>query len=144
MTREDFAKAKEDVEMILSQFSGFVKENRPTLDIENVATGETWFGTAAMEKGLCDEIGTVDDVLLKYVNTHKVYDVKYSPPPKVPDGFAGLFADSPSSSEGNPARSMVRWLVKSVAEEVLSLSGASGSETTKFLAKDDTADRTRL
>lgn len=37
---------------------------RPTLDIEQVATGEHWYGTQAQEKGLVDEVGTSDDLLL--------------------------------------------------------------------------------
>jgi ClpP class serine protease len=37
---------------------------RPALDIEQVATGEHWYGTQAQEKGLVDEVGTSDDLLL--------------------------------------------------------------------------------
>jgi serine protease SohB len=37
---------------------------RPTLDIEQVATGEHWYGVQAQEKGLVDEVGTSDDLLL--------------------------------------------------------------------------------
>ena len=74
VTKEDFNKAKEDVEMILKQFSAFVAKNRPDLDIKSVATGETWFGEAALERGLCDEIRPVDDVLLRYVDEgYQVY-----------------------------------------------------------------------
>ena len=32
-----------------------VSTNRPSLDIELVATGETWLGPDALAKGLCDE-----------------------------------------------------------------------------------------
>jgi serine protease SohB len=53
VTKEDFQKTKEDVEDILVLFRDFVAENRPQLDIDTVATGETWFGTAALERKLC-------------------------------------------------------------------------------------------
>ena len=48
--------------------------------IDLVATGETWIGNDAQAKGLCDEIRTVDDVLLDYRNKgHGLYSVKYTP-----------------------------------------------------------------
>ena len=48
--------------------------------IDSVATGETWIGKDAQAKGLCDGIGTVDDVLLDYRNKgHGLYSVKYAP-----------------------------------------------------------------
>ncbi len=36
----------------------FVQRMRPALDIEQVATGEHWYGQQALEKGLVDEINT--------------------------------------------------------------------------------------
>jgi len=81
VTQEDLEKSKEDIEEILTLFKEFVHQNRPSLDIDDVATGETWFGSAAMDKGLCDEIRAVDDVLLDHVkNGYQVLDVKYTPP----------------------------------------------------------------
>eukprot|EP00980_Cylindrotheca_fusiformis_P025579 scaffold14121_cov120-Cylindrotheca_fusiformis.AAC.1 len=38
VTKEDVKKAEEDVNMILTQFSGFVQKNRPNLDVASVAT----------------------------------------------------------------------------------------------------------
>jgi len=60
VTKEDIKKSTEDITEIFNLFKGFVKSQRPQLDIENVATGETWFGEDAMERGLCDELGTSD------------------------------------------------------------------------------------
>ena len=53
VTKEDFQKSKQDIEEVFGLFRDFVKENRPKLDIDQVATGETWFGTAALERKLC-------------------------------------------------------------------------------------------
>merc|ERR1719161_919189 len=41
----DERKTKEDVEQILTLFKSFVNENRPSVDIDKVATGETWIGS---------------------------------------------------------------------------------------------------
>jgi len=43
-TEEDKTKAKEDIEMVYSQFNSFVKEQRPAVDVEKYGTGESWFG----------------------------------------------------------------------------------------------------
>jgi len=57
--------SKEDVEGILTLFKAYVAKNRPSLDIDKVATGETWFGDDAVELGLCDELKTKDDVFIE-------------------------------------------------------------------------------
>ena len=66
-TREDIEKATEDIEAVLYLFKDYVKTNRPVLDIDNVATGETWFGEDALQKALCDRLATKDEVLGEYV-----------------------------------------------------------------------------
>jgi serine protease SohB len=53
VTKEDFQKSKQDVEDIFALFRDWVAVNRPQLDIDAVATGETWFGTAALDRNLC-------------------------------------------------------------------------------------------
>ena len=60
----DEKKLKQDIEQILKLFKTFVATNRPSVDIEKIATGETWFGADALKRGLCDELRTTDDVLL--------------------------------------------------------------------------------
>lgn len=77
-TEEDKAKVKEDIEQILVLFKKFVNQNRPKLDIEAVATGETWFGPDAMERKLCDELKTSDDVLLDFLDEGaEIYNVAF-------------------------------------------------------------------
>lgn len=86
VTKEDVAKQKDDLEDILKLFKGFVKSNRPQLDIEDVATGETWFGDDALEKNLCDELKSFDDVALeKFKSGADVFSVKYREPKEVND-----------------------------------------------------------
>lgn len=67
VTKEDYQKSKEDIESVFNLFRDFVRENRPQLDIEKVATGETWFGTAALERGLCKSLSS--GLKLPYYNS---------------------------------------------------------------------------
>ncbi|WP_026375061.1 protease SohB [Aestuariibacter salexigens] len=71
-------KFREELEDVHQMFKTFVQDNRAELDIDNVATGEYWYGAKAHELGLVDEIGTSDDVLMKAVDSHKIFSVKYS------------------------------------------------------------------
>ena len=54
-------------------FQEFVKQHRPSLAVEKVATGETWFGRDALDLGLIDEIGTSDAYLLNKMQDHDVF-----------------------------------------------------------------------
>lgn len=72
--RKKFQQELEETHLL---FKDFVKENRPNVDIDEVATGEHWFATQAKEKGLVDEIGTSDDFILSHLETHKILAVKY-------------------------------------------------------------------
>jgi ClpP class serine protease len=152
VTKDDFAKAKDDVEGILLQFKEWVHSNRPELDISAVATGETWFGEAALEKGLCDEIKPVDDVLLKYIDLgYNVYEIAYSPPPAVPQGLSGLLPVGSSDferSNSSLSQRLIRWMVTSIAEEVKSVivdvSSSASSPERKYMARDDASDRIKI
>ena len=64
IAQRDKAKLKEDIEQVLVLFKGFVARHRPVLDIDRVATGETWFGPDALALNLVDQLVTADDVLL--------------------------------------------------------------------------------
>ena len=85
VTKEDLAKTESDIKEIFSLFKTFVKGQRPELDIEKVATGETWFGQDALDRHLCDELRTFDDVKLDlFEGGCEVLQVSYSPPPSTP------------------------------------------------------------
>jgi len=130
VTKEDYQKTKEDIEEVFALFRDFVKANRPQLDIEKVATGETWFGEDALERKLCDEIKTVDDVLVEYVDGgYDVYEVEYSPPDKSPLGkllpgrqFSGSSGGTDSLGGAQDERGLlgqaVGWLVRTMAAEI--------------------------
>jgi ClpP class serine protease len=51
--------------------------HRPGLDVDRVATGEIWYGSDALAKGLVDELGTSDEYILKqYKDGAQVFSVK--------------------------------------------------------------------
>ena len=61
--------------MEAQQRKDFVKEMRPSLDIEAVATGEYWYGTKALSLGLVDRLVTSDDYLLEGAERARVLEV---------------------------------------------------------------------
>ena len=72
--REKFT---EDLEDTHELFKDFVKENRPQLDMDKIATGEVWFGQRALEKNLVDELKTSDEYLVDSCQDADVYLVSY-------------------------------------------------------------------
>lgn len=72
---EGRAKLKEQIEETHDLFKHFVAEMRPSLDVESVATGETWYGSQAVQNGLVDAVATSDDILLERSQTARVFEV---------------------------------------------------------------------
>ena len=70
-------KFMEELEQTHELFKAHINERRPELDIEKVATGETWYGTKALEIGLIDKIQTSDDYLHHAGEETKILAVKY-------------------------------------------------------------------
>ena len=87
---EGRAKFKAELEEVHVMFKDFVNTNRPSLEIEKVATGEYWFGLQAKELGLVDELATSDDIILELNKTREIFSVKYSEKKNVMEklGFA--------------------------------------------------------
>jgi serine protease SohB len=81
-------KFRDEIEQTHDLFKTFVSSQRPSLDIDQVATGEHWFATQAIDKGLVDVIKTSDDALLEQQYERQIYKVKY----KVKKGLSDKFA----------------------------------------------------
>ncbi|MFO0593722.1 MAG: protease SohB [Myxococcaceae bacterium] len=79
ITEKGRAKFTEQLEETHGLFKAFVKSQRPSLDIDQVATGEYWLGTKALQLGLVDQLGTSDDCLLARAAEANVYQVKFEP-----------------------------------------------------------------
>lgn len=101
-TEEGRQKFREELNETHHLFKDFVKEMRPSLDIEQVATGEHWYGTQAQEKGLVDEVGTSDELLLGLMVNRDVISVRYTQRKKMMDRFTGSAAESAD-------KLMMRW-----------------------------------
>jgi serine protease SohB len=76
-TDEGRAKLQQEVEDIHELFKQQIREYRPQVDLERVATGEHWYGIRALELKLVDELKTSDDFLLDAVKDHDLYQVAY-------------------------------------------------------------------
>ena len=76
-TDEGRAKVQEEVEDVHELFKSQIREHRPQVDIERVATGEHWHGIRALELKLVDELKTSDDLLLEAARDNDVYRIAY-------------------------------------------------------------------
>ena len=76
-TDEGRAKLQQEVEDIHELFKNQIREYRPQVDVERVATGEHWYGIRALELKLVDELRTSDDFLLEAALDHDLYHVSY-------------------------------------------------------------------
>ena len=72
--RQKFVSELEELHKV---FKGFVKENRPKINVNKVATGEVWQGDEALKLGLIDDIGTSDDYLVKLSKKFKLIEIEY-------------------------------------------------------------------
>lgn len=72
--RQKFQQELEETHVL---FKDFVKRHRQQLEIDEVATGEHWFGYQALELKLVDELTTSDDYLLTQLSERQVYKVQY-------------------------------------------------------------------
>ena len=72
--REKFISDLEDVHTLFQEFVG---THRPQIDLEQVATGETWYGQRAIDLSLVDQISTSDEYLTRACESADVYRVHW-------------------------------------------------------------------
>ena len=152
-TKEDFDKSKEDVEQILVLFKDFVSKNRPSLDIDKVATGETWFGEDALELGLCDELKTKDEVILDYIrDDFDAYMLEYDPDMDAGPGslslLPGVAARARDGRRGLRGRlsGFLGGVVRDVIREEFGAGGGDegGGLERKYIARDTSHEGYRM
>lgn len=102
-TEEGRQKFREDLNETHHLFKDFVHRMRPSLDIDQVATGEHWYGIQAQEKGLVDEVGTSDDLLLSLMDGRELVGVRFTQRKRLMDRFTNSAAESAD-------RLLLRWL----------------------------------
>ncbi|HCU05554.1 MAG: protease SohB [Gammaproteobacteria bacterium GWE2_42_36] len=74
-TEQDRQKVQEEVNEAHALFKEFIKQNRPQVDMDQVATGEHWFATRAIQFNLIDELMTSDEYLAKQSETTQLYEI---------------------------------------------------------------------
>lgn len=70
-------KFSEELEETHGLFKQFIRDNRAELNVDGVATGETWYGSRALEKQLIDDIQTSDEYLTGQVDEADIFEVEY-------------------------------------------------------------------
>ena len=70
-------KFKEELEEAHTLFKKFLQDSRPKLNMNEVATGEYWYGTRALELNLIDKLISSDEYLMNFTDTVNLYKIKY-------------------------------------------------------------------
>ncbi|MFQ5470253.1 MAG: protease SohB [Gammaproteobacteria bacterium] len=91
-TDDDREKMQADIDDTHRLFKDFITQNRPDLDIANVATGEHWYGSQALELKLVDDIQTSDDYLMEASQGAALYEITYTPRKVLKNKILSLFA----------------------------------------------------
>ncbi|MCP4233339.1 MAG: protease SohB [Aestuariibacter sp.] len=84
-TEKGRKKFTDDIEDIHLLFKDFVSQHRPQLNIEEVATGEIWFGQRAVDNALIDGLSTSDEYIVKACEESDVFEVKYEEKKSLPE-----------------------------------------------------------
>ncbi|CAA0121713.1 putative protease SohB [BD1-7 clade bacterium] len=70
-------KLKEDLEDTHVLFKEFIAKHRPNVDLDEVATGEVWYGTRALAHNLVDEVVTSDSYLMKQAASKEIFHIEF-------------------------------------------------------------------
>ncbi|MDA1372273.1 MAG: protease SohB [Proteobacteria bacterium] len=105
ITQKGRDKVQEDVETIHSIFKTWVKDHRPSIEIEKIATGETWVGVQAKERYMVDELKTSDECIIAACETADVFEVEYEFRKSLQDRLGNVF-------EGTADRLFSKWFEK--------------------------------
>ncbi|MFK8052087.1 MAG: protease SohB [Woeseiaceae bacterium] len=90
-TDEDRAKLKSELEDVHGLFKDAIARYRADMDLEQLATGEHWYGTRALELGLIDKLATSDDELIRRSEDRHIFAVNYEIKQPLPEKLMGAF-----------------------------------------------------
>ncbi len=76
-TPEGREKFQEDILRTHELFRSHVQTYRSIKDFDKVTNGSVYYGQEAVSKNLVDELGTSEDLLVKYCQTHHVYELHW-------------------------------------------------------------------
>jgi serine protease SohB len=88
-TDEGREKIQEELEEVHLLFKDQIAEYRPQIDLEQVATGEHWYGVRAINLDLVDELRTSDDYLLEAAKEFDLFTVSYRRRRSLPERLLG-------------------------------------------------------
>jgi serine protease SohB len=71
------ARFREQLDDAHALFKSFIQQNRPQVAVDQVATGDHWFGARAIALKLVDELKTSDDYLLERSKACDLYELRY-------------------------------------------------------------------
>ena len=91
-TAKGRAKMQQDLEETHDLFKSFVKSQRPDLDIDQVATGEHWLGSRALELGLVDQLCTSDDYLMSQRKEADLLHLEYAQKQNMMEKLTSMFS----------------------------------------------------
>ena len=109
ITQKGRDKVQEEVETMHEIFKAWIKEHRPIVEIDKIATGETWVGTQAKERYMVDEIKTSDDCIVSACEEADVYEINYEIPKSLQDKIGGIF-------QGTVEKLFSNWIGKSTTK----------------------------
>ena len=84
-TDEGREKLRQELEEVHELFKAQIREHRPRVDVEQVATGEHWYGMRALELKLVDELRTSDDFLLEAAKDRDLYAITFKRKRSLPE-----------------------------------------------------------
>jgi len=102
ITQKSRDKVQEDVETIHDIFKSWIKEHRPSVEIDKVATGETWLGSQAKERYMVDDIKTSDEYIIDACKNADVFEIEYEFQKSIQDKLGRVL-------EEGVARAVSRW-----------------------------------
>jgi len=92
-TEQGRAKFVEELEDVHLLFQDFVQANRPQVSVDEIATGEAWYGKRALERRLVDELSTSDAYLTNACESADVYEVRWIEHKKPIERLLAQFVD---------------------------------------------------
>ena len=81
-TEEGREKLRDELHDVHALFQEFIGTYRPALDLEEVSTGEAWYGQRALDRSLVDELVTSDEYLASACEEADIFEVSWVQPKK--------------------------------------------------------------
>jgi serine protease SohB len=91
ITQKGRDKVKEDVEDMHGLFKNWVKDHRPSVDIDKISTGETWVGMQAKDRYMIDEIRTSDECIVSACEEADVFEIEFEHKQSIQDRVGSIF-----------------------------------------------------